>query len=149
MVDTIGIIGVTSVIFGVASLLLISKARNRLTEGSIRRYMDNFAICLAFIVIFSVWQTVRSVLDIKNINIEGFITYPEYVFLIFAYIAFIIASYRVLKISQEFGFKEQGRRIEELVKYKHSSNISKHMPAKKSEIQQKPAAKNVKKISKR
>lgn len=118
MIDTIGIFGITTVIFGIASLLLISKARNKLSEGSIRRYMDNFAICLAFIVIFSVWQSVRSILDIKNINIEGLITYPEYVFLIFAYIAFVIASYRVLKISEEFGFKEEGRRIRDLVKRK-------------------------------
>ena len=121
MVDTIGIVGITTVIFGIASLLLISKARSRLTEGSIRRYMDNFAICLAFIVIFSVWQAVRSILNIKNININGFITYPEYIFLIFAYIAFIIASYRVLRISEEFGFKEQGRKIVDLIKEKQAT----------------------------
>ena len=121
MVDTIGIVGITTVIFGIASLLLISKARSRLTEGSIRKYMDNFAICLAFIVIFSVWQAVRSILDIKNINIEGFITYPEYVFLIFAYIAFIIASYRVLRISEEFGFKDQGKKIKELINERQAS----------------------------
>ena len=40
----IAIVGITTIIFGIASLLLISKARNRLSEGSIRRYMDNFAI---------------------------------------------------------------------------------------------------------
>lgn len=128
VVDTIGIVGITTVIFGVASLFLISRARSRLTEGSIRRYLDNFAICLAFIVIFSIWQAVRSVLDLKNINIEGFITYPEYVFLIFAYIAFIIASYKVLKISQEFGFKEQGRMIGNLVIERKSSNTA-NLPA--------------------
>ena len=125
MVDTIGIVGITTVIFGIASLLLISKARNRLSSGSIRRYMDNFAICLAFIVIFSVWQAVRSILDIKDINIDGFITYPEYLFLIFAYIAFIIASFRVLKISEEFGFKEQGKRIGDLVNERKAATSNK------------------------
>lgn len=111
------VISVTTVIFGVASLLLISRARNRLSEGSIRRYMDNFAICLAFIVIFSVWQTARSVLGI-NIDVEGLATYPEYIFIVFAYIAFIIASFRVLKISKEFGFKEDGKKIGEIIKQK-------------------------------
>ena len=110
----IAIVGVTTVIFGIASLLLISRARNKLSEGSIRRYMDNFAICLAFIVIFSVWQTARSILGI-NIDVEGLATYPEYIFIVFAYIAFIIASYRVLKISKEFGFKEEGRKVEQLM----------------------------------
>src|SRR3989344_4154518 len=93
------IISITTVIFGIASLLLISRARNRLSEGSIRKYMDNFAICLAFIVIFSVWQTARSIVGV-DIGIGGLGTYPEYIFIIFAYIAFIFASFRVLKISE-------------------------------------------------
>ena len=109
------VVSITTVIFGIASLFLISGARNRLSEGSIRSYMDNFAICLAFIVIFSVWQTARGIFGV-NINVEGLGTYPEYIFIVFAYIAFIIASFRVLKISEEFGFKEDGKKIGNLVK---------------------------------
>ena len=116
------IISVTTVIFGIASLLLISRARNRLSEGSIRRYMDNFAVCLAFIVVFSVWQTTRSILGI-NINVEGLSTYPEYIFIVLAYMAFIFASFRVLKISEEFGFKEDGKKIEQIMKEKKSNAI--------------------------
>ena len=111
------IVGITTVIFGVASLLLISRARNRLSDGSIRKYMDNFAICLAFIVIFSVWQTARSFFGI-SIDVEGLATYPEYIFIVFAYVAFIFASFRVLKISEEFGFKEDGRKIVHIVNEK-------------------------------
>src|SRR3989338_1219636 len=109
------VVSITTVIFGIASLLLISRARSRLSDGSIRRYMDNFAICLAFIVIFSVWQTARSIIGI-NINVEGLGTYAEYIFIVFAYIAFIVASFRVLKISEEFGFKEDGRKIREIIR---------------------------------
>ena len=108
------VVSITTVVFGIASLLLISRARGRLSEGSIRRYMDNFAICLAFIVIFSVWQTARSIFGV-NINVEGLTTYPEYIFIVFAYIAFIVASFRVLKISEEFGFKEDGRKINQII----------------------------------
>lgn len=108
------VVSVTTVIFGIASLLLISRARNRLSDGSIRRYMDNFAICLAFIVIFSVWQTTRGIFGI-SINIEGLGTYPEYTFIVLAYLAFIVASYRVLKISEEFGFKDDGKKIEQII----------------------------------
>ena len=111
------VVGITTVIFGIASLFLISRARNRLSEGSIRRYMDNFAICLAFIVIFSVWQTARSIFGI-SIDVEGLATYPEYIFIVFAYIAFIVASFRVLKISEEFGFKEDGRKIGQIIRNK-------------------------------
>ena len=120
----IAVVSFTTVIFGIASLLLISRARNRLSEGSIRRYMDNFAICLAFIVIFSVWQTARSAIGV-NINVGGISTYPEYIFIVFAYIAFILASFRVLKISEEFGFKEDGKKIEQIVHQKQKSNIKK------------------------
>src|SRR3989338_1050077 len=118
------IISITTVIFGIASLLLISRARNRLSEGSIRKYMDNFAICLAFIVIFSVWQTTRSIFGI-NIDVEGLSTYPEYIFIVLAYIAFIVASFRVLKISEEFGFKEEGRKIEHILTQKTKAKKSK------------------------
>ena len=113
----IAFVSVTTVIFGIASLILISKARNKLSEGSIRKYMDNFAICLAFIVIFSLWQTIRSILG-KDIDFEGFTTYPEFIFIVFAYIAFIIASFRVSKISEEFGFKGEGKKIEKIIKEK-------------------------------
>lgn len=120
----LAVVSITTVIFGIASLILISRARNRLSEGSIRKYMDNFAICLAFIVIFSVWQTARSVFGI-NINVEGLSTYPEYIFVVFAYIAFIIASFRVLKISEEFGFKEDGRRIGQIIMEKPKAKRAK------------------------
>ena len=116
------IVSVTTVIFGIAALLLISRARKRLSEGSIRKYLDYFAVCLAFIVIFSIWQTGRTIYEI-GIDIEGFETYPEYIFIIFAYIAFIFASFRVLKISEEFGFKEDGRKIYQIIKEKPIKNI--------------------------
>ena len=127
----LAVVSVTTVVFGIASLFLISRARSRLTQGSIRNYMDNFAICLAFIVIFSVWQTTRSIFGI-SIDIEGLATYPEYIFIVFAYIAFIFASFRVLKISEEFGFKEDGRKIQQLIKEKPpKTNLRKRKKGKK------------------
>lgn len=114
---SIAIISITTVIFGIAALILSSKARTRLTPGSLRSYIDNFTVCLAFIVIFSIWQTIRSFLD-ANIRISGLIEYPEYIFIVSAYIAFIITSYRITKISTEFGFKKEGKVIENIVKAK-------------------------------
>lgn len=117
----IATVGITTVVFGIASLLLISKARSRLSEGSIRKYLDNFAICLAFIVIFSIWQTARSIVGV-NINVEGLATYPEFIFVVFAYVAFIIASVRVLKISKEFGFRDYGKKVEQIMEEKSLSS---------------------------
>ena len=130
------LVGITTIIFGIASLLLISRARKRLSEGSIQRFMDNFAICLAFIVTFSIWQTIRSIYDsgFKIIH-ATYLTYPEYIFIIFAYVAFIITSFRTQKISEEFGFKEEGRKIGQLVKEKSlnaSNGADAKTPAKKT-----------------
>ena len=114
---SIAIISVTTVIFGIVALILSSRARSRLSPGSLRKYIDNFSVCLAFMVIFSLWLTIRSLTDFK-VSLAGFSGYPEIIFIVFAYIGFVIASYRVSKISEEFGFKDEGKEIQLLVKKK-------------------------------
>ena len=114
---SIAAISITTVVFGVGALILVSRARMRLSPGSLRKYIDNFSVCLAFIVIFSLWQTIRSITNI-DVSLSGFSGYPELIFIVFAYIGFVIASYRVSKISEEFGFKEEGKEIQMLVKKK-------------------------------
>ena len=113
----ISIISITTVIFGIGALILASRARSRLSPGSIRKYIDNCSVCLAFIVIFSLWQTVRSLTE-TEVSLSGFTSYPEFIFIVFAYIGFVIASYRVSKISEEFGFKGEGKEIQKLIKKK-------------------------------
>jgi len=124
----IAAVGITTVIFGIGSLLLISRARNKLTDGSIRRFMDNFAICLAFIVTFSVWQTLRDIYRVGG-TFDGqttYLSYPEYIFIIFAYIAFIITSFRTQKISEEFGFKDVGKKISQIMKSEQEESKKKN-----------------------
>ena len=115
---SISIIGISTIVFGIGALIISSRARSRLTPGSLRSYIDNFSVCLAFIVIFSIWQTIRSIQG-TNINVSGLANYPEYMFIVFAYAAFILTSYKILKISKEFGFKEEGKAIAKIVKPKH------------------------------
>ena len=114
---SITIISVTTVIFGIAALIISSRARKRLTPGSLRSYLDYFSICLAFVVIFTIWQAIRSIQG-SNIRIGGLSDYPEYIFIVFAYAAFIMTSYKLLKISREFGFKEEGVNIGNIVNFK-------------------------------
>lgn len=114
---SIAIISITIMIFGIAALILSSRARSRLTPGSLRSYIDNFSVCLAFIVIFTIWQTLR-IFTNSEINVNALSQYPEYIFIVFAYMAFIITSYRIVKISREFGFKDEGKVIGEIVKAK-------------------------------
>lgn len=114
---SVAIISITTVVFGIGALILASRARSRLSHGSLRRFIDNFSVCIAFIVIFSLWQTIRSLTNVE-LNFSGFSGYPELIFIVFAYIGFIIASYRVSKISEEFGFIDDGKEIGKLVKKK-------------------------------
>ena len=152
----IAAVGITTVIFGIASLILISRARNKLTDGSIRRFMDNFAICLAFIVTFSLWQTLRDFYGVVNFDGKTtYLSYPEYIFIIFAYIAFIVTSFRTQKISQEFGFKDDGKKIGQLIKPKSQVSIEQiqaaQMPQeiKDEKIEVKKPAAGKKKASKK
>lgn len=114
---SVAAISVTTVIFGIGALILASRARSKLSPGSLRKFIDNFSVCLAFMVTFSLWLTVRSLTNFE-VSLSGFSGYPELIFIVFAYIGFIIASYRVTKISEEFGFKEEGKEIQMLVKKK-------------------------------
>ena len=136
MMAYLAVIGVTTVIFGIASLLLISRARNKLSDGSIRRFMDNFAICLAFIVTFSLWQTIRDIYGTGQVEQNVYLSYPEYIFIIFAYIAFIITSLRTQKISKEFGFKEEGKKIGHLIRQKTAAQPD--IPAAPKKLKSKP-----------
>ena len=138
----IAAVGITTVIFGIGSLLLISRARNKLTDGSIRRFMDNFSICLAFIVTFSVWQTLRDIYQVGG-TFDGqttYLSYPEYIFIIFAYIAFIITSFRTQKISEEFGFKDVGKKISQIMKSEQKAAV----PAPAAEPKQEEIKENAK-----
>ncbi len=114
---SITILSITAVIFGIGALILASRARNKLSPGSLRKYIDNYSICLVFIVIFTVWLAVRSVTNV-DVSFAGFSGYPEFIFIVFAYIGFVIASYRVSKISEEVGFKEDGKEIGRIIKNK-------------------------------
>ena len=42
--------------------------------------------------------------------------FDEYIFIVFAYVAFVFASYRVVKISTEFGFVDEGKKIHKIIK---------------------------------
>src|SRR3989338_4029467 len=114
---SIAAISVTTVIFGIGALILASRARSKLSPGSLRKFIDNFSVCLAFMVTFSLWLTVRSLTNFE-VSLSGFSGYPELIFIVFAYMGFIIASYRASKISEEFGFIEEGKEIQRLVKNK-------------------------------
>ncbi len=99
------LIGVVTVVFGIASLIISSRAASRLSDGLIKRYINNFTICLAFIVIFTMWRTMHDYME-ATYGISKNIEIAEFIFIIGAFVGFVIASLRVVQISKEFGFND-------------------------------------------
>lgn len=107
-------IGFLTVTFGILAVIWTAMAKKSLSKGSsLEKYTTKFLFCLIFILLFSVWQILENLLYWK-----GFIIYPKYFFITIAYLVFVIAAYQILHIGKEFGFKEQAKKIEKVMKKK-------------------------------
>ena len=101
------IIGILSLTFGITALIWTILAHVSLSPGSsLRNYTTYFIACLFFILLFSVWKSITSLMPEKE-------TYMvvEYLFLTLAYIVFAVAANKIYHIGIEFGFQPQARRI--------------------------------------
>ena len=100
-------IGLASLSFGITALFFTLKARNILSKGSsLRDYTTSFALCLLFILFFSIWDTLIDLFQWREVWI-----YPKYFFITLAYFVFVYTSYRIFNLGKEFGFTEQAKRI--------------------------------------
>ena len=101
------IVGILSLTFGITALIWTILAHISLSPGSsLRNYTGYFIACLLFILLFSVWKSITSLMPEKE-------TYMvvEYLFLTLAYIVFAVAANKIYHIGIEFGFQPQARRI--------------------------------------
>ena len=101
------IVGILSLTFGITALIWTILAHTSLSPGSsLRNYTTYFIACLFFILLFSVWKSITSLMPEKE-------TYMvvEYLFLTLAYIVFAVAANKIYHIGIEFGFQPQARRI--------------------------------------
>ncbi|MEK6904666.1 MAG: hypothetical protein AABW87_03675 [Nanoarchaeota archaeon] len=105
-------IGLTSLCFGITSLMFTMRARSVLSRGSsLRDYTTSFALCLVLILVFSLWDTM-----IDLFNWSGGWLYPKYIFITLAYFVFLYTSYRIFNLGKEFGFKDQAEKIRKAMK---------------------------------
>ena len=116
------LIAILSLTFGVMAMIWVLNAHSVLSKGSsLRSYTTSFFFCLLFIVLFSIYDTLISVLDIQPPYI-----YIKHILITVSYIIFVNTSYRMYKIGKEFGFSSVGKEITKQVQ----SNVKK--PAKKA-----------------
>lgn len=108
------IVSLISLSFGILAIIWTFIAMTSLSKGSsLRNYVTLFLIALVFILLFSIWHALS-----KIFRWEKLWLYPEYVLISLAYITFVVSSYKVYKLSKEFGFKEKSNEIKNILKKK-------------------------------
>lgn len=120
-------IGFITISFGILAVIWTFIARQNLSKGSaLRDYTTSFLLCLIFILLFSIWHTFEVML-----LLEGWIVMPEYLFITIAYLIFAFASYKIWKIGKEFGFKDEVKEIDRIIKEKKELKNSKRKQLQK------------------
>jgi len=108
------IVGIISLTFGILAIIWTLKARSVLSAGSsLRKYTGNFLMCLIFILLFSIWNTMARIL-----NFQGIFLYFEYFFIVMAYMVFVMAAYQILYLGKEFGFSREIKVMKKAIREK-------------------------------
>ena len=116
--DTEVAIGFVTLSFGVLAIIWTSMARTSLSKGSmLRKHTTNFLFCLIFILLFSIWHTLSKLLNWRE-TVNEIMMYPGYIFLILAFMVFVITAYQVLSLGKEFGFEKEAKKIEKAMEKK-------------------------------
>ncbi len=109
--------GLLSLTFGVMAIIWAYRARKSLSPGSsLREYSVYFIICLVFVVSFSIALTAERFF--VRTAVGTFLVYLEYTLLTLAYLTFVVASYKIWSIGQEFGFETASAEIKKAMKKK-------------------------------
>jgi hypothetical protein len=96
-------IGFLSLTFGILAIIWALRARASLSVGTaLRGYVSYFLLALIFIVCYSIWDTL-----IFLFQWEGILKYPKHFLIIVSYLIFVFASYKILYLGKQFGFKPQ------------------------------------------
>ena len=118
VVDTEVAVGFVTISFGILAIIWTSMAMGSLSRGSsLRRHTVNFLFCLVFVLLFSIWHTLSKLLKWRE-TVNEFMLYPGYLFLILAFLIFVITAYQILTMGQEFGFGQQATKIKDIIKEK-------------------------------
>ncbi|MCS4541926.1 MAG: hypothetical protein HY929_06370 [Euryarchaeota archaeon] len=98
-------IGLITIFIGLISIILIGRYVPELSKGALKEFCNRFAIAIVFVLCFSIWHTLREYFEWKE-NIGEFMEYPEYIFIVLAYISFFISARKVVQIAKLYGFEK-------------------------------------------
>ena len=110
---------IITIIIGIVAVIITFNATRRLTGGMMRSYVRWIGSALILIIIGT------TILIISKLNLldETYLHLPAdtfhilyHTFLIIGFIFFTIASYRLNKMSELYGFKDEGKHISQSMK---------------------------------
>ena len=109
--DETSIAFVTAII-GIISLILASRARAKLSVGTLKDYVNYYMTALLLLLAFALWKIIQSVFNLRSFEF----IYTEYTFLAFTFIVFALTTRKMFMMSKEFGFSEKTKKIEKILK---------------------------------
>ncbi|HLD06260.1 MAG TPA: hypothetical protein VJC16_01865 [Candidatus Nanoarchaeia archaeon] len=124
IVDTEVAIGFVTISFGVLAIIWTTMALHSLSPGSaLRRHTFNFLLCLAFILMFSIWHTLEKIFSWRT-SINEALLYPGYLLIALAFLLFVGTAWQILTLGREFGFQGQASAISKIIKEKQRQRQS-------------------------
>ena len=121
VLDTEVAVGFVTMSFGVLAIIWTYSAYKSLSAGSsLKIHTRNFLLCLVFILLFTIWHTMSKLFRWRE-TVNEYLLYPGYLFLIMAFLIFVLTSYQILSMGKEFGFESQAKEIEKIISQKKNS----------------------------
>lgn len=118
IVDTELAIGFVTISFGILAIIWTTTALQSLSPGSaLRRHTFNFLLCLIFVLLFSIWNTIEKLFGWRE-SINQVMLYPGYLLMTLAFLLFVGTSWQILTLGKEFGFSNQATFIQQVMKDK-------------------------------
>ncbi len=106
-----GTIGIASVITGIAAISLTLSARRRMGNPELLGYLKYVLGVMISLMLFSSWHTARNLFGLKEIY-GPVIELPEYALVILTCVLLLLGARSILRMSREYGFREQGTKRE-------------------------------------
>jgi len=109
------IVGLIAIVFGITAVVVTYLAVKKMSNPRLLGYMRFVMFGMLALTAFSIWHTARESFELKDIY-GPTIELPEYLFMSLAYVLFLLGAIAVFKMSKEYGFKEQGKKIAQELK---------------------------------
>ena len=108
------IIGVITLAIGINAIIFTYLAGRKLSNPPLLSYIKFVSWSIVSLTLFSLWHTIREVFELKDIY-GSIAEVPEYAFVALTYILFLLGAVAIFKMSEMYGFKDQGVKIVESI----------------------------------